>query len=148
MRNQTCCCQPPKAMVVRTSWTTKNPGRRFASCINYKNGGCSYFDWVDPPTDWVDPPICAQSNMVIPRLIRRISRLEDEISAINTPEILSGQHQMSHNSYGDKGCGESVAESVSVVEEDEEPQYLKRKCDGWIFIIAMLFVFVVVKCWI
>ncbi|KAL4590330.1 hypothetical protein LXL04_003258 [Taraxacum kok-saghyz] len=34
-----------------TSWSTKNPGRRFIDCPNFrdKDKDCKYFDWVDPP---------------------------------------------------------------------------------------------------
>lgn len=34
-----------------TSWSAKNPGRRFIGCPNFRNADkdCKYFDWVDPP---------------------------------------------------------------------------------------------------
>jgi len=39
---------------VCTSWTSKNPGRRFIGCPNYKSGrGCNYFSWIEPRVpDW------------------------------------------------------------------------------------------------
>ncbi|CAI9261264.1 unnamed protein product [Lactuca saligna] len=34
-----------------TSWKTRNPGRRFIGCPNYRDSSkdCKFFDWVDPP---------------------------------------------------------------------------------------------------
>ncbi|KAI3491267.1 hypothetical protein L1887_44400 [Cichorium endivia] len=43
-------CYCMKKVKTRTSWTKKNPGRRFASCPNSLNPkeDCEFFDWVDP----------------------------------------------------------------------------------------------------
>lgn len=34
-----------------TSWTPRNPGRRFVGCRNFKDKtkDCKYFAWIDPP---------------------------------------------------------------------------------------------------
>ncbi|XP_060959776.1 uncharacterized protein LOC133030857 [Cannabis sativa] len=43
-----CDCKPPLEVVIRTSKTMKNPGRRFKCCpIHKRNGGCDFFEWVD-----------------------------------------------------------------------------------------------------
>ncbi|XP_050231275.1 uncharacterized protein LOC126680234 [Mercurialis annua] len=43
-----CYCNQPA--VLKTAWTTKNPGRRFFGCHGYQSGdGCDYFDWLDQP---------------------------------------------------------------------------------------------------
>ncbi|KAI8552016.1 hypothetical protein RHMOL_Rhmol06G0232400 [Rhododendron molle] len=44
-------CGCGRRVVMRTSLTTKNPGRRFLGCINYKQrNGCNFFVWIDPKT--------------------------------------------------------------------------------------------------
>ncbi|KAJ1382624.1 Zinc finger, GRF-type [Sesbania bispinosa] len=36
---------------LQTSWTEKNPGRRFFGCGNYGSvEACNFFSWYDPPT--------------------------------------------------------------------------------------------------
>ncbi|KAG5540676.1 hypothetical protein RHGRI_020789 [Rhododendron griersonianum] len=44
-------CECGRRVVMRTSLTVKNPGRRFLGCINYKKeNDCNFFVWVDPET--------------------------------------------------------------------------------------------------
>ncbi|KAL4559784.1 hypothetical protein LXL04_031930 [Taraxacum kok-saghyz] len=45
----TCYCEDPVGKW--TSWSIKNPGRRFIGCPNFrdKDKDCKYFDWIDPP---------------------------------------------------------------------------------------------------
>ncbi|CAN1132830.1 hypothetical protein LINPERPRIM_LOCUS30303 [Linum perenne] len=39
-------------VVIRTSRTESNPGRRFFGCgINRRVGACKFFRWVDPKLD-------------------------------------------------------------------------------------------------
>ncbi|KAK3444659.1 hypothetical protein EUGRSUZ_A00901 [Eucalyptus grandis] len=41
-----CFCGLPSPR--RTSWTRRNPGRRFYGCARYREGSkCKYFEWVD-----------------------------------------------------------------------------------------------------
>ncbi|XP_074586926.1 uncharacterized protein LOC141842833 [Curcuma longa] len=55
-----------------TSWTVDNPGRRFAICSLFENeGGCGFWTWVDDE-------MCSRSTQVIPGLLRRITKLEDD----------------------------------------------------------------------
>ncbi|KAL2544280.1 uncharacterized protein Fot_13513 [Forsythia ovata] len=43
-------CFCGQASVTRTSWTEKNPGRRFRDCSFYgRPVSCDYFSWVDLP---------------------------------------------------------------------------------------------------
>ncbi|CAA0830690.1 zinc ion binding [Striga hermonthica] len=58
-----------RRVVIRTSWTTDNPGRRFYSCLGYKNGGCNFFSWVDPLT-------CDRSQKIMPELLKKMNALE------------------------------------------------------------------------
>ncbi|KAI8555370.1 hypothetical protein RHMOL_Rhmol05G0169700 [Rhododendron molle] len=47
--NERCRCG--RRVVMQTSLTVKNPGRRFLGCINYKKqNGCNFFVWIDPET--------------------------------------------------------------------------------------------------
>ncbi|KAI8524730.1 hypothetical protein RHMOL_Rhmol13G0171500 [Rhododendron molle] len=44
-------CRCGRRVVMQTSLTVKNPGRRFLGCINYKKeNGCNFFVWIDPQT--------------------------------------------------------------------------------------------------
>ncbi|GER46943.1 GRF zinc finger family protein [Striga asiatica] len=62
-------CRCRKMAVIRTSWTADNPGRRFHSCLEYKNGGCDFFSWVDPPT-------CDRPEKIMPGLVKKMKALE------------------------------------------------------------------------
>ncbi|KAG8379460.1 hypothetical protein BUALT_Bualt07G0090800 [Buddleja alternifolia] len=89
-----CDCRHPKTARVRTSWTNDNPGRRFKCCAD---GKCDFFTWFDPP-------MCARSKLIIPGLLRRLNRQEEEIrklqqSCKTVEEVRVQQGQKSH-----KGC--------------------------------------------
>ncbi|KAG8363373.1 hypothetical protein BUALT_Bualt19G0015600 [Buddleja alternifolia] len=64
-------CYCKKTPCLQTSWTDDNPGRRFIGCENWKNGGCNFFRWFDPP-------MCPRSMVVIPELRREKSRVASE----------------------------------------------------------------------
>ncbi|KAK6149751.1 hypothetical protein DH2020_017276 [Rehmannia glutinosa] len=68
-------CYCGRRAALRTSWTDDNPGRRFHSCIQYTRGGCSFFDWEDPP-------MCRRSKAIIPGLLRRINTLKEEVKTL------------------------------------------------------------------
>ncbi|PWA53809.1 zinc finger, GRF-type [Artemisia annua] len=57
--------------VVRTSWTNRNPGRRFYSCPTY-GSDCGTFGWIDPPMG-------KRAIEIIPRLLRARNALEEDI---------------------------------------------------------------------
>ncbi|XP_050222581.1 uncharacterized protein LOC126672670 [Mercurialis annua] len=45
-----CRCYSNPIARVYTSWTEKNPGRRFYGCRSYKRGGgCDFFEWFEEP---------------------------------------------------------------------------------------------------
>nr|XP_043635930.1 uncharacterized protein LOC122607076 [Erigeron canadensis] len=51
IRSVVCYCNPPQRAKEFTSWTRKNPNKRFLGCRSYNGSGvgyCDYFDWVDP----------------------------------------------------------------------------------------------------
>ncbi|KAL8478359.1 hypothetical protein ACS0TY_030318 [Phlomoides rotata] len=60
---------------IHTSWTDENPGRRFATCMNSRKNGCSFWKWNDDP-------MCQRSKMIIPGLLRRINANEAEIKKL------------------------------------------------------------------
>ncbi|CAA0829044.1 Unknown protein [Striga hermonthica] len=78
MSNMTTNCQ--KRAVMKTSWTDHNPGRRYAACEKSRgNGGCNYFSWIDPP-------MCPRSRQIIPGLLKRVNRLENELATRKSRE--------------------------------------------------------------
>lgn len=70
-------CNCNKWVVIRTTWTEKNSGQRFAGCPDY---GCNYFRWVDAP-------LCERARIIIPGLIRRINMLEGEIKVLEEKNV-------------------------------------------------------------
>nr|GEU53325.1 zinc finger, GRF-type [Tanacetum cinerariifolium] len=64
------CCACGLEAVIRTSWTNRNPGRRFYSCPTLSST-CANFLW------WFDPLMCQRSVQIIPRLLRSRNELEE-----------------------------------------------------------------------
>ncbi|WOH15035.1 hypothetical protein DCAR_0934568 [Daucus carota subsp. sativus] len=62
--------------VLRTSWTDANPGRRFWGC---SQRGCNFHLWHDPA-------VGDRAKNIIPGLLKRIQRLEDEIKRCRKKE--------------------------------------------------------------
>ncbi|CAI9276362.1 unnamed protein product [Lactuca saligna] len=60
--------------VVRTSWTSANPGRRFLSCPQ-KGSRCRFLGWIDPP-------MCARSMLIIPGLLRNINNVNYQVARL------------------------------------------------------------------
>ncbi|CAN6291653.1 unnamed protein product [Urochloa humidicola] len=44
-----CHCRKKAALWI--SWSDKNPGRRYLSCYNARNGGCNFGGWYEGPVD-------------------------------------------------------------------------------------------------
>ncbi|XP_027152586.1 uncharacterized protein At4g04775-like [Coffea eugenioides] len=65
----TCSCGSKTNL--KTSWTDRNPARRYVECANGKVDGCGYWNWYDEE-------MCERSKQVIPGLLRRINRVETE----------------------------------------------------------------------
>nr|XP_027060935.1 uncharacterized protein LOC113687547 [Coffea arabica] len=61
-------CRCEKETRVITSWTSKNPGRRFAVCAE---GCCGY--WA-----WIDEEMCRRATEIIPGLLRKINATEKD----------------------------------------------------------------------
>ncbi|CAN0846912.1 hypothetical protein LINGRAHAP2_LOCUS19302 [Linum grandiflorum] len=68
-------CGCGENIVLLTSWTEDNPGRRFWKCRSRHKtntrGLRHYFEWHDPPVE-------KQSKQVINGLLRRLNKLEGE----------------------------------------------------------------------
>ncbi|CAB4314580.1 unnamed protein product [Prunus armeniaca] len=76
-RNTWKLCDCGGAIKRWTSWTYSNPVRRFEACENNrKNIGKSHY-W-----EWVDEEICPRGKEVLPRLLRRIRGMEQELNQI------------------------------------------------------------------
>ncbi|KAJ9565721.1 hypothetical protein OSB04_001687, partial [Centaurea solstitialis] len=59
---------------IKTSWTSRNPGRRFYSCSNKKQR-CGFIRWFDPP-------MCSRSMEVIPGLLNSKNQLDAKIKEV------------------------------------------------------------------
>ncbi|KAK4394007.1 hypothetical protein Sango_1871500 [Sesamum angolense] len=68
---RTCLCD--YEVVVRTSWTNSNPGRRFRGCPGDNGSYCGVFQWVDPP-------MCRQAKEIIPGLLSRLNDQERQLN--------------------------------------------------------------------
>ncbi|GJT37239.1 zinc finger, GRF-type containing protein [Tanacetum coccineum] len=61
--------------VTRTSWTNRNPGRRFYGCPTLSP---TYVNFLR----WFDPPMCQRSVQIIPGLLRSRNELEEILAMI------------------------------------------------------------------
>nr|KAJ0206247.1 hypothetical protein LSAT_V11C500249780 [Lactuca sativa] len=61
-------CFCGKMAIIRTSWTDKNPGRRFCGCPT-EGSKCRFIGWYDGP-------MCERSNAIIPGLLRTINKVK------------------------------------------------------------------------
>ncbi|KAL4313079.1 hypothetical protein GQ457_01G010190 [Hibiscus cannabinus] len=65
-----CHCGLPTEM--KTSWTTRNPGRRFFGCKNHgKRKSCRFMSWYDPP-------MTSRATVVVNGLLKKCNVLERE----------------------------------------------------------------------
>ncbi|KAL0289400.1 UNVERIFIED_CONTAM: hypothetical protein Scaly_2703300 [Sesamum calycinum] len=69
---KTLMCYCGKKACLRTSWTNNNPGRRFHGCGDVASG-CGFFVWEDPP-------MCTRSKKIIPGLLCKLNKIEEEFS--------------------------------------------------------------------
>ncbi|PWA74705.1 zinc finger, GRF-type [Artemisia annua] len=60
-------CDCGKQTTIKTSWTNRNPGRRFYCCPS-----CGFIGWTDPP-------MCCRAVVVIHGLLRARNELEEEL---------------------------------------------------------------------
>nr|KAJ0203201.1 hypothetical protein LSAT_V11C500271740 [Lactuca sativa] len=67
-------CFCGREAVVRTSWTSANPGRRFLSCPQ-KGSRCQFLGWIDPP-------MCARAMLIIPELLRNINKVNYQVARL------------------------------------------------------------------
>ncbi|KAK6150062.1 hypothetical protein DH2020_017587 [Rehmannia glutinosa] len=66
-------CNCGRNATMKTSWTDLNPGRRYMACQKFKEvGGCTFFNWIDPP-------MCSRARQIIPGLLKKINKLEDQV---------------------------------------------------------------------
>ncbi|PWA44743.1 zinc finger, GRF-type [Artemisia annua] len=67
-------CRCGNVAIIKTSWTDRNPGRRFFWCPNVMIWGsdCGTFGWIDPP-------MCQRAIEIIPGLLRARNALEENI---------------------------------------------------------------------
>ncbi|GJZ90164.1 zinc finger, GRF-type containing protein [Tanacetum coccineum] len=61
--------------VIRTSWTNRNPGRRFYGCPTLSPTCVNFLRWYDPP-------MCQRSVQIIPGLLRSRNELEEILAMV------------------------------------------------------------------
>ncbi|GER44410.1 GRF zinc finger containing protein, partial [Striga asiatica] len=67
-------CRCGKPALQKTSWADGNADRRYSACEKYwMLVGCTYHVWVDPP-------MCYRAQQLIPGLLKRTKKLEEEIA--------------------------------------------------------------------
>ncbi|KAK4395699.1 hypothetical protein Sango_1724200 [Sesamum angolense] len=69
---KTLMCYCGKKACLRTSWTNNNLRRGFHGCGDVASG-CGFFVWEDPP-------MCTRSKKIIPGLLRKLNKIEEEFS--------------------------------------------------------------------
>ena len=88
-----CNCEPPNLTVIRISRTSKNPGRRFKTCVKHRSkGGCNFFEWVDN-----EPHACQYGMSVLLDLMRKKLLLEREIYSISASSISKAYNHEQQN---------------------------------------------------
>ncbi|XP_031093055.1 uncharacterized protein LOC115997606 [Ipomoea triloba] len=77
-------CNCGNELTLQTSWSSENPGRRFWNCVGI-NGmhSCGFFAWFDPP-------MCLRSKKIIPELLKRVNRNEEEIERLKASKLRTG----------------------------------------------------------
>ncbi|GJX01211.1 zinc finger, GRF-type containing protein [Tanacetum coccineum] len=77
--------------VIKTSWTNRNPGRRFYGCPTLSPTCVNFLRWYDPP-------MCQRSVQIIPGLLRSRNELEEitqrEAQQANELSNLTRQRQL------------------------------------------------------
>ncbi|GJT26634.1 zinc finger, GRF-type containing protein [Tanacetum coccineum] len=61
--------------VIRTSWTNRNPGRRFYGCLTLSPTCVNFLRWYDPP-------MCQRSVQIVPGLLRSRNELEEIVAMV------------------------------------------------------------------
>nr|GEV73354.1 hypothetical protein [Tanacetum cinerariifolium] len=63
-------------VVIRTSWTNRNPGRHFYGCPTLSPTCVNFLRWYDPP-------MCQRSVQVISGLLRSRNELEEIVAMVD-----------------------------------------------------------------
>ncbi|KAK1440083.1 hypothetical protein QVD17_05908 [Tagetes erecta] len=74
-------CSCGKLAVLRTSWTPRNPGRRFYGCPD-KGSACPFIGWYDPS-------MCRRSMEIIPGLLRSKNQAEAQARKVKKYLMIS-----------------------------------------------------------
>ncbi|KAK6121613.1 hypothetical protein DH2020_044640 [Rehmannia glutinosa] len=73
-----CCCGLNASL--KTSWTKANPGRKFWSCPKFgQDGYCGHFKWAEEE-------LCQRAKQIIPGLLAKINKLQQQIEESQTKE--------------------------------------------------------------
>ncbi|KAH0635832.1 hypothetical protein KY289_035747 [Solanum tuberosum] len=69
-------CKHGILLQMQTSWSDRNPGRRFWSCPHYEAMNCNFFRWRDK--ERVDE----RSRFILLKLVNRIKELEEKCERV------------------------------------------------------------------
>ena len=75
-------CDCGKKAKMYTSWSLKNPGRRFYTCCQPQDSRCDYFEWFDVETEGWHGDVITQLNNRRIYLEEKIALLEEKVSML------------------------------------------------------------------
>ncbi|GFP99789.1 hypothetical protein PHJA_002123000, partial [Phtheirospermum japonicum] len=129
-----CYCKEPA--VIRTGWTGENPGRRFHACLFWKEkNGCNFFKWEDPL-------MCRRSREIIPGLLRKINRLQSEVTNMEG-EVSKLKEDVAKMESGLVEMGNEVSIlEAEVVKKDCAKRRLMK-----LLIVMLLIAFIFFRMW-
>ncbi|XP_059274641.1 uncharacterized protein LOC132029376 [Lycium ferocissimum] len=70
-------CKHGILLKMQTSWSDRNPGRRFWSCPHYEATNCKFFKWRYMQS------VDERSKFIIPRLVNKIKELEENYGCVS-----------------------------------------------------------------
>ncbi|CAA0829090.1 Unknown protein [Striga hermonthica] len=80
VHNMDVSCNCGDKLHLKTSWTARNPGRRYWACPKYGSAGyCGIFIWYDPE-------MCERSKSIIPGLLNKMNKYRHELEQLNIRE--------------------------------------------------------------
>lgn len=117
-------CKHGFVLPLFTSWTPRNPGRRYWSCPYYGNArSCDFWLWKD---DYIDP----RSKFVIPKLLKKIGELEQSVESfekIESFEKVDDNPTRTNNSVESKVAMNKIEMQLVNFEDDLKKMKVNEK---------------------
>nr|XP_027122511.1 uncharacterized protein At4g04775-like [Coffea arabica] len=112
-------CKCGTRTILKTSWTERNPARRYIECAQNQVRGCGFWDWYDEE-------ICERAKQVIPGLLRSKNKLEAENEALQK-EVRGWQSKANE-----------MALEIKRLKEQLEKKQRTRKLAKSVFVIGVV----------